>query len=195
MKYVNEQLGGVGGHPVALVDVLHQVERGGRHDLRPEARQQQADHRRSRAGAVATGAQSLHATIGGAKPIVTGVAITPVDGASKTGVVLFGDGPHILLPFGNYAKNVLQAKTAAVVYPNAPGIAESGTGDRERPEGCRHRHEAGRLHAGPDRPDRAADRGRGDDGGLHRPYGSASDCANQAKALTAARASPTRERS
>ena len=60
------------------------------------------------------------------KPIVTGVAITPVNGASKTGVVLFGDGPHILLPFGNYAKNVLHAKTAAVVYPNAPGVAESG---------------------------------------------------------------------
>ena len=77
-------------------------------------------------GAVATGIQSLHATIGGTKPIVTGVAITPVDGASKNGVVLFGDGPHILLPFGNYAKNVLHAKTAAVVYPNAPGIAESG---------------------------------------------------------------------
>ena len=45
VKYVNDQLGGVGGHPVKLVDVLHQVERGGRHDLRAEARQQQADRR------------------------------------------------------------------------------------------------------------------------------------------------------
>ena len=39
-------------------------------------------------GAVATGAQSMHATIGSTKPIITGVAITPVNGASKTGVVL-----------------------------------------------------------------------------------------------------------
>ena len=86
-------------------------------------------------GAVATGAQSLHATIGATKPIVTGVAITPVNGASKTGVVLFGDGPHILLPFGNYAKNVLHAKSAAVDLPELAGRRGVGAGDRGRPEG------------------------------------------------------------
>ena len=134
-------------------------------------------------GAVATGAQSLHATIGATKPIVTGVAITPVNGASKTGVVLFGDGPHILLPFGNYAKNVLHAKTAAVIYPNAPGIAESGQVIA-----------AGLKDAGIDTKQVGYTQGQTDLTGpltaagaltadFIAPYGSASDCANQAKAL------------
>ncbi len=134
-------------------------------------------------GAVATGAQSLHATIGAKKPIVTGVAITPVNGASKTGVVLFGDGPHILLPFGNYAKNVLHAKTAAVVYPNAPGVAESGqviakglkaAGIETKQVGYTQGQTdltGPLLAAGADKAD------------FIGPYGSASDCANQAKAL------------
>jgi branched-chain amino acid transport system substrate-binding protein len=125
VRYVNDQLGGVGGHPVALVEcfIKSNEEEG------TTCGQKLVNNKRISViatGAVATGAQSLHATIRGRKPVVTGVAVTPVDGASKTAVVLFGDGPHILLPFGNYAKNVLKAKTAAVIYPNAPGLAESG---------------------------------------------------------------------
>jgi branched-chain amino acid transport system substrate-binding protein len=33
-------------------------------------------------------------------------------------VILFGDATHILAPFGTYAKDVLHAKTAALVYPS-----------------------------------------------------------------------------
>jgi branched-chain amino acid transport system substrate-binding protein len=125
VRYVNDVLGGVGGHPVALVQcfIKSNEEEG------TTCGQKLVNNKRISViatGAVATGAQSLFATIRGRKPVVTGVAVTPVDGASKTAVVLFGDGPHILLPFGNYAKNVLKAKTAAVIYPNAPGLAESG---------------------------------------------------------------------
>jgi branched-chain amino acid transport system substrate-binding protein len=125
VRYVNDVLGGVGGHPVALVQcfIKSNEEEG------TTCGQKLVNDKRISViatGAVATGAQSLFATVRGRKPIVTGVAVTPVDGASKTAVVLFGDGPHILLPFGNYAKNVLKAKSAAVIYPNAPGIAESG---------------------------------------------------------------------
>ncbi len=125
VKYVNDRLGGVGGHPVVLVQcfIKSNEEEG------TTCGQKLVNDKRISViatGAVATGAQSLHATIRGTKPVVTGVAVTPVDGASRTAVVLFGDGPHILLPFGNYAKNVLKAKTAAVIYPNAPGLAESG---------------------------------------------------------------------
>ena len=125
VDYVNQHLGGIGGHPVQLVPCfIKSAEEEG-----TTCGQKFVNDKRISVvaeGAVATGAQSMHATIGSTKPIVTGVAITPVNGASKTGVVLFGDGPHILLPFGNYAKNVLHAKTAAVVYPNSPGVAESG---------------------------------------------------------------------
>ena len=39
-------------------------------------------------------------------------------------VILFGDATHVLGPFGTYAVDVLHAKTAALVYPDIPGITE-----------------------------------------------------------------------
>src|SRR5262249_17514158 len=75
------------------------------------------------AGAVATGIQSFYATIHGAKPVIAGVATTPVDGAQKNAAILFGDTAKILLPFGTYATKILHAKTAAIIYPNSPGIS------------------------------------------------------------------------
>jgi branched-chain amino acid transport system substrate-binding protein len=183
VKYINEQLGGVGGRQVVLVQcfIKSAEEEGttcGQKLLNDKRISVVAE------GAVATGAQSLHATIGAAKPIVTGVAITPVNGASKTGVVLFGDGPHILLPFGNYAKNVLHAKTAAVIYPNAPGIAESGEVIAK-----------GLADAGIATKKIGYPQGQTDltapltavgatTADFIAPYGSAADCANQAKSLT-----------
>ena len=183
VRYVNDVLGGVGGHPVALVEcfVKSSEEEG------TTCGQKLVNNKRISViatGAVATGAQSLHATIRGKKPVITGVAVTPVDGASRTAVVLFGDGPHILLPFGNYAKNVLHAKTAAVIYPNAPGLAESGQVIA-----------AGLKAAGIDTKQVGYTQGQSDltapltavgatTADFIAPYGSAADCANQAKSLT-----------
>jgi len=182
VRYVNDVLGGVGGHPVQLVQcfIKSNEEEG------TTCGQRLVNNRRISViatGAVATGAQSLFATIRGRKPVVTGVAVTPVDGASKTAVVLFGDGPHILLPFGNYAKNVLKAKSAAVIYPNAPGIAESGQVIA-----------AGLKAAGIDTKQVGYTQGQSDltapltavgatTADFIAPYGSAADCANQAKSL------------
>ena len=123
VRYVNDQLGGVGGHPVALVQCFIKS-----NEESTTCGQKLVNDKRIAViatGAVATGAQSFHATIRGAKPVVTGVAVTPVDGAQGTPSFLFGDAGHILLPFGTYAKNVLKAKTAAVVYPQATGITEA----------------------------------------------------------------------
>ena len=51
----------------------------------------------------------------------------------RTRVILFGDGLHVLAPYGTYAKNVLHAKTAAVVYENEPGHRPERAGlDRRR---------------------------------------------------------------
>ena len=108
---------------------------------------------------------------------------TPVDGAQRNAIVLFGDAPHILLPFGNYAKNVLKAKTAAVIYPNAPGIAEAGQVIA-----------AGLKAAGIDDEAVGYTQGQSDltapltaagatTADFIGPYGTASDCANQAKSL------------
>ena len=168
VRYVNDVLGGVDGHPVALVTcfVKSNEEEG------TTCGQKLVNDKRISviaSGAVATGAQSFFGTIRGSKPVVSGVAVTPVDGAQKNAIVLFGDAGHILLPFGTYARNVLKAKTAAVVYPQATGITEVGTGDRNRPEEGRDHDEGCRLHTGSDRPDGALDRSRCDNGGLRRP--------------------------
>jgi branched-chain amino acid transport system substrate-binding protein len=182
VKYVNDQLGGVGGRPVALVEcfVKSNEEEG------TTCGQKLVNNKRISViatGAVATGAQSLFATIRGTKPVVTGVAATPVDGAQKNAVVLFGDVSHILLPFGTYAKNVLKAKTAAVIYPQGPGTTEAGL-----------TIEAGMKQAGISTKAVGYTQGQTDltapltaagatTADFIGPYGTASDCANQAKAL------------
>ena len=182
VRYVNEQLGGVGGHPVALVQcfIKSNEEEG------TTCGQKLVNDKRIAViatGAVATGAQSLFATIRGAKPVVTGVGVTPVDGAQKNAIVLFGDAGHILLPFGTYARNVLKAKTAAVVYPQATGVTEAALTIAEGLKQAGISVKAvGYTQGQTDltAPLTAAGATTAD---FVAPYGTASDCANQAKAL------------
>ena len=168
VKYVNDQLGGVDGHPVALVEcfIKSNEEEG------TTCGQKLVNNKRISviaSGAVATGAQSLVATVRGAKPVVSGVAITPVDGAQKNGIVLFGDPGHILLPFGTYAKNVLKAKTAAVVYPQATGITEAALVIAAGLKKAGIAVKAVGYTQGQTDLTSAVDRSRSDDGGLRRP--------------------------
>jgi branched-chain amino acid transport system substrate-binding protein len=123
VKYANAELGGVGGHPVQLKTCfIASAEEEGTTCGQKLA----ADHDVSviLEGGVAIGTQSFYSTIGGAKPVITGVAVTPIDAVQPNATILFGDATHVLGPFGTYAKNVLHAKTAALVYPNEPGIIE-----------------------------------------------------------------------
>ena len=76
---------------------------------------------------MAIGDQSTQSTIGAAKPVIVGVAVTPIDAAKPSNIVLFGDATHVLGPFGTYAEQVLHAKTAALVYPNIAGITQGAT--------------------------------------------------------------------
>ena len=73
-------------------------------------------------GAVAVGNQSFYAALGGKKPVVSGVALLPVDAVQKNEFALFGTNDSVLGPWGTFGKTVLKAKTAAVVYPQIPGI-------------------------------------------------------------------------
>jgi branched-chain amino acid transport system substrate-binding protein len=182
VKYVNDQLGGINGHPVALVEcfIKSNEEEG------TTCGQKLVNNKKIAViaeGAVAIGAQSLFATIRGAKPVVTGVAATPIDGGQRNAVVLFGDVSHILLPFGTYAKNVLHAKTAAVIYPQVAGLTEGGLTIA-----------AGLKKAGISTKAVGYTQGQTDltapltaagatTADFVAPYGAASDCANQAKAL------------
>ena len=194
VKYVNDQLGGVDGHPVALVEcfIKSNEEEG------TTCGQKLVNNKRISviaSGAVATGAQSFFATVRGAKPVVTGVAITPVDGAQKNGIVLFGDAAAHPPAVRHVREERPQGQDGGGRLSAGDGHHGGGTGDRSGPEEGRHRDEGRRLHAGPDRPDRALDRCRGDDGGLHRPLRLGSGLREPGEGASSSSASPTRARS
>jgi branched-chain amino acid transport system substrate-binding protein len=126
VKYINNELGGIDGHPLALKTCFI---RSAEEEGTTCGQQFLADKSISviDEGAVAIGDQSLQSTIGSTKPVIVGVAVTPIDGAKPSNVVLFGDATHVLGPFGTYARDVLHAKTAALVYPNIAGITQGAT--------------------------------------------------------------------
>jgi branched-chain amino acid transport system substrate-binding protein len=121
VKLVNEQLGGIDGHPVALKKCfIKNAEEEG-----TTCGQKLGNDKSVSAivlGGIAIGIQPFYSTIGGRKTVVVGVAATPIDTVQKNAIVLFGDATHVLAPFGTYARDVLHAKTAAIVYPTIAGI-------------------------------------------------------------------------
>jgi branched-chain amino acid transport system substrate-binding protein len=124
VKYANAELGGVDGHPVQLVTCfIASAEEEGTTCAQKFLANSKIDV--IALGGVAVGVQSFYSTLHGAKPVIDGVAATPIDTTQSNAVILFGDATHILPPFGTYARDVLHAKTAALVYPSDnAGIAQ-----------------------------------------------------------------------
>jgi branched-chain amino acid transport system substrate-binding protein len=121
--YVNKYAGGIDGHPVKLhTCFISTSEEQGQQCGQKMANDKSVDV--VGVGAVAVGAQSLDASVGGEKPMVWGVSVNQVDTKNKNGYILFGDSFHILAPWGTFGRDVLHAKSAAVVYPQVPGIIE-----------------------------------------------------------------------
>jgi branched-chain amino acid transport system substrate-binding protein len=123
VKYINAQLGGVDGHPLKLVTCfIANTDAEGTTCGQQFAADKNIDVIAT--GGVAIGIQPFFTAIGTKIPVIDGVAVTGTDGAQPNAVILFGDATHVLGPFGTYAVNVLHAKTAALVYPDIPGITE-----------------------------------------------------------------------
>jgi branched-chain amino acid transport system substrate-binding protein len=123
VEYVNKYAGGIDGHPVRLhTCFISTAEEQGQQCGQKMANDKEVDV--VGVGAVAIGAQPLNASIGGEKPMVWGVSVNQVDTKNKNGYILFGDSFHILAPWGTFGRDVLKAKSAAVVYPQVPGIIE-----------------------------------------------------------------------
>jgi branched-chain amino acid transport system substrate-binding protein len=182
VKEINDHLGGIDGHPVKLKTCfIRDAEEEG-----TSCGQELGNDDSVTAivmGGVAIGIQSFYSTIDGKKPVVTGVAVTPVDGVQDNAVVLFGDATHVLGPFGTYATDVLGASTAALVYPNIAGIKEGGAALKQ-----------GLTDAGVDVKEVGYAQGQTDLIGpltaagaqtadMVIPYSDASGCVNQAKGL------------
>ena len=135
-------------------------------------------------GAVAVGNQSFYAALGGKKPIVSGVALLPVDATQKNEFALFGTNDSVLGPWGTFAKEQLHAKTAAVIYPQVPGHRRGCEGREDEPRGCGHPDEARRVRPERDRSHRPADCGRAQTADIVVPQSDAANCVNVAKTLT-----------
>ena len=117
VNYANAELGGIDGHPIQLVTCfIASAEEEGTTCAQKFLANNKIDV--IDMGGVAIGVQSFYSTLNGAKPVIGGVAGTPVDGVQKNTVILFGDINHVLPPIGTYARDVLHAKTAAIVYPS-----------------------------------------------------------------------------
>jgi branched-chain amino acid transport system substrate-binding protein len=123
VKYINAQLGGVDGHPLKLVTCfIANTDAEGTTCGQQFAADKNVDVIAT--GGVAIGIQPFFTAIGTKTPVIDGVAVTGTDGVQPNAVILFGDATHVLGPFGTYAADVLHAKTAALVYPDIPGITE-----------------------------------------------------------------------
>jgi branched-chain amino acid transport system substrate-binding protein len=120
VTYINQQLGGVDGHPLKLDTCFTTTEEQG-----TTCADQFLANKSVKVvatGGVAVGAQSFFNTLGTKLPVIDGVAATTYDTVDPDAVILFGDVTHVLAPFGTYATQVLHAKTASVIYPQTPGL-------------------------------------------------------------------------
>ncbi|MGC1753091.1 MAG: ABC transporter substrate-binding protein [Trebonia sp.] len=117
IKYINAQLGGVDGHPIVLdTCFIASAEEEGTGCAQKFLANKNV-HVISM-GATVIGAQSFYSTLGGALPVVGGVAPLSIDGQQKNTAVLFGDATSVLGPMGTYGRDVLHAKTAVILYPD-----------------------------------------------------------------------------
>jgi branched-chain amino acid transport system substrate-binding protein len=182
VKVINDKLGGIDGHPVALKKCfIKNAEEEG--TTCGQKLGNDKDVAAINVGGVAIGIQPFYSTIGGKKPVIVGVAVTPVDGVQDNATILFGDATHVLGPFGTYAKDVVGAKTAALVYPNIPGITDGAAAlDKGLSDAGVTVKKVGYAQGQTDLigPLTAAGAQSAD---IVIPYSDASGCVNQAKAL------------
>ncbi len=123
VKYINSELGGIDGHPLVLKECfIRSAEEEGTTCAQEMLADKSIDVVDE--GAVAIGIQSFYSTLGGAKPVIVGVSVTPIDSVQKNAAIFFGDVTHVLGPFGTYASQVLHAKSAALIYPNIAGLTD-----------------------------------------------------------------------
>ena len=127
VKYVNEEAGGIGGHPLEVVTcyVANTEEEG------QQCGQKFANDKdivAVVAGPTFIGTESFYAALAGSKPVVSGVSVSPADTTQKAAAVLYGGAKYILAPYATFARDTLKAKSAALVYPEGSGQDEGAAG-------------------------------------------------------------------
>lgn len=115
VSYINTKLGGIGGHPLALKTCIiataeEEGQRCGQQLLNDPAVSAIAF------GNVYVGDQSFNSVLAGRKPVLVSVATGPSVSTAKNTFILFGDLSHVFGPWGTYARDVVHARTAALIY-------------------------------------------------------------------------------
>ncbi|HKT01950.1 MAG TPA: ABC transporter substrate-binding protein [Rugosimonospora sp.] len=116
--YINASLGGIGGHPLVVKKCVIATAADG-----ARCGQQMRDDPAVSAvafGTVYLGDQAFNTVLGGRKPVLVGVATGASEPTARNTFILFGDLTHVFGPWGTYARDVLHAKTAALLYTDNP---------------------------------------------------------------------------
>lgn len=123
VQYINEHLGGVDGHPVELdVCLVQNAEEEGL-----QCAQQFLNDDAVKVvsyGGVAVGAETINSTIDGKKPIMMAISVAPSDATNPNTYVFGGTAEFTVYGFGTFADEVIEAESAAIIYPEGPGLAE-----------------------------------------------------------------------
>jgi len=127
VRYINEEAGGIGGHPLEVVTcfVANTEEEGQQCGL------QFANDDSIVAvvsGPTFTGTEAFYAALAGSKPVVHGVSVSAADTVQDTAAVLYGGAKYILAPYGTFARDTLGVTSAALVYPEGAGQDEAAAG-------------------------------------------------------------------
>ena len=109
VKFINEEAGGIGGHPLEVVTcyVANTEEEG------QQCGQKFANDKdivAVVAGPTFIGTESFYAALAGAKPVVSGVSVNPADTVQKAAAVLYGGAKYILAPYATFARDTLKAQ-------------------------------------------------------------------------------------
>ncbi|MGB6456232.1 MAG: ABC transporter substrate-binding protein [Streptosporangiaceae bacterium] len=120
--FINNEAGGIDGHPVKLVtcaipDTTSAAQQCGEEFANNNNIQSVA------MGAVVIGNQPLEQALAPTdKPLVMGVTILPTDSTYKAGYILYGDATRVEAPIGQFIHQFLpNVKSVSIIYANVPG--------------------------------------------------------------------------
>ena len=182
VKVANEQLGGIDGHPVALKKCfIKNAEEEG--TTCGQKLGNDKDVSAINVGGVAIGIQPFYSTIGGKKPVIVGVAVTPVDGVQDNATSCSATRRTCSARSAPTRRTSSGRKTAALVYPNIAGITDGAAAlDKGLKAAGIEVKKVGYAQGQTDLigPLTAAGAQSAD---IVIPYSDASGCVNQAKAL------------
>ena len=118
VKYVNAELGGIGGHPIRLTSCKITVEEDGQKCGTQFANDSSISVVMT--GTLLLGAKGLYDTLAGKKPVVIGNGLTTDDFTTKAGYSLFTGAVGVAAGMASYVANQVQPKPkkVAVMYGN-----------------------------------------------------------------------------